>query len=105
MATVLNRFIGGRVLEVGAGIGNNITFLHTALVREWTSLEPDSDLARRIEERIAARELPPTCRVITGTIERINEAAHFETILYIDVLEHIAEDPDELVRVCRHLAV
>jgi SAM-dependent methyltransferase len=104
VASVLGRFIGGRVLEVGAGIGGNITHLHNALVREWTSLEPDGDLARRIEERVAAGELPPTCRVITGTIELINEAAQFDTILYIDVLEHIVDDATELVRACRHLA-
>lgn len=104
VASVLSRFIGGRVLEVGAGIGSNVTYLHTALVREWTSLEPDSDFARRIEERVAAGELPPSCRVIAGTIEHINKAAQFDSILYIDVLEHIAEDAAELVRACRHLA-
>jgi hypothetical protein len=70
MASVLSRFIGGRVLEVGARIGSSITYLHTALVREWTSLEPDGDFARRIEDRGAVGELPPTCRVIAGTIER-----------------------------------
>jgi len=104
MASVLSRFIGGRGLEVGAGIGSNITYLHTALVREWTSLEPDGDFARRIEDRLAVGELPPSCRVIAGTIERINEAAQFEIILYIDVLEDIAEDAAELVRAGRHLA-
>lgn len=104
VASVLSHFIGGRVLEVGAGIGSNIAYLHTAPIREWTSLEPDGDFAARIEERIAAGELPPTCRVIAGTIERINEAAQFDTILYIDVLEHIAEDAAELVRASRHLS-
>jgi SAM-dependent methyltransferase len=104
LASVLSRFIAGRVLEVGAGIGSNIAYLHTALVREWTSLEPDGDFARRIDERVSAGELPPTCRVIAGTIECINQAARFDTILYIDVLEHIAEDAAELARACRHLA-
>jgi hypothetical protein len=104
MAAVLRRFIGGQVLEVGAGIGSNIAYLHTRAVREWTSIEPDRDLARRIEERVATGALPPTCRVITGTIEHLDAAARFESILYIDVLEHIAEDASELARAGRHLA-
>lgn len=45
------RFVSGRVLEVGAGIGVNAGFLHNNHVCEWTCLEPDTDLAGRIEER------------------------------------------------------
>lgn len=104
-ASALVRSVGGRVLEVGAGIGSNIPYLYSCLVREWVSLEPDPDLARRIEERIAEGALPPNCRVVTGTIESLDRAARFDTILYIDVLEHIAGDAEELARARRHLAV
>jgi protein-L-isoaspartate O-methyltransferase len=52
-ASVLAPFIGARVLEIGAGIGSNIPFLHTPAVRQWTSVEPDPNLASRITERIA----------------------------------------------------
>jgi len=41
---VLRRFVLGRVLEVGAGIGSNIPYLHNDLVAEWTALEPDQIL-------------------------------------------------------------
>ena len=51
-SSALAPFIGERVLEIGAGIGSNIPFLHTPTVRQWTSVEPDPDLARRIAERI-----------------------------------------------------
>jgi len=101
---VLSPFIGERVLEVGAGIGSNIPYLYGPRVREWTSLEPDAALARRIVDRAAAGELPRECRVVAGTIESIGPIARFDTILYIDALEHIADDDAELARAARLLA-
>jgi hypothetical protein len=104
LAAVLRRFVIGRVLDVGAGIGSNISYLYNGLVREWTCVEPDPNLARRIEERLAAGQLPANCRTVTGTIASIDTSALFDTILYLDVLEHILEDGPELVGACRHLA-
>jgi hypothetical protein len=104
LATVLRPFVTGSVLEVGAGIGSNISYLHNGLVREWTCLEPDANLARRIEERLAMGQLPADCRLVTGTIASIDPAALFDTILYLDVLEHIFGDGAELICARRHLA-
>jgi SAM-dependent methyltransferase len=104
IAQVLRQFIGGRVLEVGAGIGGNTAHLDNARVSEWTCLEPDPDLIRLIGERVQAGEIRPACRVVTGTIENIHRDAQFDTILYLDVLEHIADDRGELARARAHLA-
>jgi len=93
VASVLSRFIGGTVLEVGAGIGSNITYLHSGRVCEWTSLEPDPDLARCIAQARAVGALPADLRVIAGTIDSVDTAARFDTILYLDVLEHIEMMP------------
>jgi SAM-dependent methyltransferase len=101
---MLTPFVGARVLEVGAGIGSNIPFLHTPAVRQWTSVEPDPDLARRITERIALGELPAACQVTVGTIESIEQASRFDTVFYIDVLEHIPDDAAELTCAAGHLA-
>jgi SAM-dependent methyltransferase len=104
LASVLGRFIAGRVLEVGAGIGGNIAHLYNGRVSEWTSLEPDPDLAQRIEKARAAGALPAGVRVVAGTTESFADAARFDTILYLDVLEHIADDAAELTRAGRFLA-
>jgi hypothetical protein len=104
LAAILRPFVVGRVLEVGAGIGSNTSCLHSSLVREWTCLEPDANLARQIEDRLGTGQLPPNCRVITGTIASIDAAALFDTILYLDVIEHISEDSAELVCARRYLA-
>lgn len=104
LAAILRPFVLGRVLEVGAGIGSNISYLNSGLVREWTCLEPDANLARHIEDRLRTGHLPANCRVVTGTIASVDAAALFDTILYLDVLEHVSEDCAELVRARRYLA-
>jgi SAM-dependent methyltransferase len=101
--SVLSPFVAGHVLEVGAGIGSNIPFLYNERVASWTSVEPDPVLAQQIETRIAAGSLPQ-CRVITGTIASIDENERFDTILYIDVLEHLSDDTAELFAARRRLA-
>jgi SAM-dependent methyltransferase len=100
---VLRPFIGAKVLEVGAGIGSNIPYLSTETVREWTSLEPDPGMARRIAARVAAGELP-RARVVCGTLGALGDEDRFDTIFYLDVLEHIAEDRAELAEAARRLA-
>jgi hypothetical protein len=101
---VLTPYMSGQVLEVGAGIGSNTPYLATAAVCGWTSVEPDRSLARRILERAARHGLSFGWSVVAGTIEALGPGARFETILYIDVLEHLADDRSELSRAALHLS-
>lgn len=94
LARSIAPYIQGDVLEVGAGIGSNSLLLHNERVQSWLSLEPDAELARACTE--AVRELAH-CRVLVGTTSS-PELARYDTLLYIDVLEHIEEDAAELVR-------
>src|SRR5271170_3673365 len=81
--------ISGDVLEVGAGIGTNTQLLSGLPVKSWTCLEPDAQLCARIP-----RELSAT--IIKGSIADLPAAPNYDTILYIDVLEHIEHDKAEL---------
>ena len=103
IAATLRPHLGARVLEVGAGIGGNIPALFGGGVREWVALEPDAEQARRISEAVVAGKLPPATRVITGTLDTLDDARLFDAILYIDVIEHIDDDADELHRAMRKL--
>src|SRR5262249_42700906 len=67
--------------------------------------EPDDEMATRIRKRIERHELPSKCRVVSGTIDRLSAEDRFDTILYIDVLEHIVDDAGELRRAAAHLEV
>jgi 2-polyprenyl-3-methyl-5-hydroxy-6-metoxy-1,4-benzoquinol methylase len=90
--------IRGDVLEVGAGIGETTRHLCDGRQRSWLCLEPDAQLAARLESSIARGGLSPTPRVQIGTLADVDSEARFDAILYIDVLEHIEHDAEELGR-------
>lgn len=95
-------YIRGSVLEVGAGIGATTAALGSASADSWLCLEPDARLAARIDQRIQAGELPARCEVRVGTIADM-EGMTFDTILYVDVLEHIEDDRGQLRAAAAHL--
>jgi SAM-dependent methyltransferase len=86
-------YVQGDVLEVGAGIGANTNLLADLDYRSWTCLEPDAELAARIEDPSKGKH-----RKIVGTIDELRSSERFDTILYIDVLEHIEDDRAEISR-------
>ena len=97
-------YVRGRVLDVGAGIGATIDVLSQHVKAEWTALEPDAALAQRIARDVEQERLPRSTRVLNGRIQDLPVDAQFDTILYIDVLEHIEDDAAELEGAARHLA-
>ncbi len=96
--------LGKGVLEVGAGLGATTASLCDGSQREWICLEPDGRLLSQIESKIRTGGLPACCRPFPGTVQDLDPQARYDTILYIDVLEHIEADRDELDRAVRHLA-
>ena len=87
-------YVTGDVLEVGAGIGANAKLFSGLSYRSWTCLEPDAALARRIHG---------TVRVVVGQTSDLPPSERFDTVLYIDVLEHIEDHCAELARAASHL--
>jgi SAM-dependent methyltransferase len=99
----VGRDLRGDVLEVGAGIGGTTQWLCSDDLPRWTCLEPDPVLASRLSRAIEDGSLPECCEVVAGTIDDLPGAPDFDTILYIDVLEHIEDDAAELDRAARRL--
>lgn len=98
----LRPFIRGDVAEVGAGIGSTTISLSRADgVASWTAIEPDSDMAQRLSATLPERAFPVSAQ--SGTLADLPADADFDTILYIDVLEHIEADAAELVEAFRRL--
>jgi SAM-dependent methyltransferase len=104
VAAALAPYVRGRVLDVGAGIGGNMRFLTNSTVTQWIALEPDPRLAAAIDETVSEAGLDVDYSVVTGTLRAVPGDARFDTILYMDVLEHIANDRDEVADAARHLA-
>jgi 2-polyprenyl-3-methyl-5-hydroxy-6-metoxy-1,4-benzoquinol methylase len=87
-------YLRGDVLEVGGGIGETSCAFRSEHQRSWTALEPDAGLASRLRARVSG--LPARVRVVSGTVAAIQARPLFDCIIYIDVLEHIERDRDEL---------
>lgn len=96
-------YLGQEVLEVGAGLGSNAKLFRDVPCRRWVGLEPDAAMCDRMAENQARGEMPAGHEVRCGVSADLSGDDRFDTVLYIDVLEHIRDDRDELVRVARHL--
>lgn len=93
---VLRPYFGRTVLEVGAGLGGTTASLCDGGQEKWVCLEPDPALFAELSSRVQRGQLPSCCvarKGITGDLD-VNEK--YDTILYIDVIEHIEKDAREL---------
>jgi SAM-dependent methyltransferase len=93
-ATIVREFLPyleGDVLEVGAGIGQ-LTAAVTALpgIRRVVSLEPDGNFCRNFP-----RDLPRQ-QLVQGTACAVAPGSHWNAVVSVNVLEHIAADQQEL---------
>ena len=100
---MIKPFFGANVLEVGAGIGATTEFLFSADVRRWVCLEPDEKMAAVIAAKIESGELPDRCEAVSLSVSGLSPDEKFDSILYIDVLEHIDDDTREIEAATRHL--
>jgi SAM-dependent methyltransferase len=83
-------FLGKRVIEVGAGIG---TFAHALLAHtppsELLLFEPGDNLFPLLQRRFAADS---RVKVVHGYFQRLATPLTADSIVLVNVLEHIAED-------------
>lgn len=99
----IRHFVAGDVLEVGAGIGSNTPFLDPGSNGRWVCLEPDARLANQLAMNLENINHRRTHETITGTLKNLDPGLKFDTIVYIDVLEHIEDDREELVNAASRL--
>ena len=92
----VSAYLGRNVLEVGAGNGGTTRVLCDGRADRWVCLEPDASLADRVRADIGDGDLPACCQTRIGTLADLDGRERFDTILYMDVLEHIADDRAEL---------
>lgn len=97
---MIRRYLGPTVLEVGAGIGGTTRVLCRQRHDRWLCLEPDPVL---VDEFKSAVDLPAVCEIRQSILADLPPDETFDAILYIDVLEHIEDDYEEIQQVAAHL--
>ena len=103
-SSLVGPYLRGDVLEVGAGLGANTRLLRgqAAAVNRWVCLEPDSRLLEQLRKSVTSRE-GSNVEPRLGTVESLGAGEQFDAILYIDVLEHIPDDAQEIRRAASRL--
>ena len=102
----ISPYLGQNVIDVGAGIGSNLALLwHKGA--QWRCLEPDAALCNEIKRTAARLQLQEgDCRIHNTTLGNLSaDEPLADTILYIDVLEHIEDDAGELIAAQEKLAI
>ena len=87
-------------LEIGAGIGGNSSYL-LSKIDSLTLCEPDESFCNKYLHNLARGNRKIS--VVMGTLSQINTERKFDQIYYIDVLEHIKDDKQEIINASNYL--
>ena len=100
----LTLYIGERILEIGAGIGNFTELLiDRELVVATDNYPPCIDyLTSRFGNRL---KVPPMLLDASRNIESSLKAYHFDTVVCLNVLEHIEDDLKALSEMHQQLVI
>ena len=93
--------VRGKVIEVGAGIGVFSEYLLGLPIEELICLEPACNLIPLLTRRLSRERV----RVFSETLKRFaaNNSELFDSVVYVNVLEHIEDDHQSLVIINRLL--
>lgn len=96
--SVFRPYLGKRVAEVGAGSGNFSELLLREPIEELVAIEPSRAMYERLQALIA-RDPRASCKNGFFTDISGEYQDHFDSIVYVNVLEHVEDDLGELKRV------
>jgi len=100
--SMFTSFIGKRVAEVGAGSGSFTELLAALPVEELVAVEPSKEMFDQLVAH-TEKDLRITCRnAFFGDVSP-EYSNHFDSIVYVNVLEHVEDDAGELAQVYRAL--
>jgi SAM-dependent methyltransferase len=83
-------FIGNRVIEIGAGMGTfSRSLLTHTTVSELIMVEPGENLFPLLQKRFAGE---PRVTIIHGYFQDLDPSVSADSVVLVNVLEHVAED-------------
>jgi SAM-dependent methyltransferase len=93
-------YIGKSVAEVGAGVGSFSSLILETKISSLKAFEPSQNMYRLLREALSQDK---RAEAINDFFGRANTGERFDSVLYINVLEHIEDDASELSTVHRAL--
>ena len=88
-------YLGTTVAEVGAGSGNFSSMLLSGKPQELVVVEPSQEMYPLLKEKFAAdTRVVPIHAIFADVCDQYPD--HFDSIVYVNVLEHIEHDAQEL---------
>ncbi len=92
---LLSPYLGKKVAEVGAGIGNLSTLILKENISNLTAVEPSENLFPLLCETLKEESNKVAVNNYFHEISHSYQS-YFDSILYVNVLEHIEDDKKEL---------
>ena len=91
------KYINSSVLEIGPGTGNNVRYYKNR-ASQITLLETNKNLANSLKSKFDEDK-----KIIVLNSDIHIQEKTFDTIMYMDVLEHIEDDKKEVNKALKHL--
>jgi SAM-dependent methyltransferase len=95
IARELQPYLGRSVAEVGAGVGSFSQLLLGSGIDSLTAYEPSQNMFPALQ---AALQGEPRASAIHGFFGEAGETEMFDSVVYVNVLEHVEDDAAELRR-------
>jgi len=90
-------YLGSRVVEVGAGTGSFSELLLERRLESLSLVEPSTAMYQQLCRRLGESQNVKTYNdIFENVAERIRSGERPDSIIYVNVLEHIADDVHEL---------
>ena len=101
-STYITPYLTGNIIEIGAGIGATTKFLNKlSTIKTWYCYEPDISLLDQIKSQINNKKLPKNTLCVSEAIKL--DYVNVNTVIYVDVLEHIENDEIELINLYKKM--
>ncbi|MCB0095663.1 MAG: methyltransferase domain-containing protein [Caldilineaceae bacterium] len=88
-------YLGQNVAEVGAGTGNFSQLLLTSTIHHLTAFEPSNDMFPLLHQKLRHLPRATTVNEYFGTVSH-QYTRKFDSVVYVNVLEHIEHERPEL---------